>query len=468
MRIHRRTLFAACLFAVAVRLFGAPGGAVTPPDPRAFREGDRWCVVGDSITHSGTYHQWVALYWLTRHPERALDVFNCGVSGDTAAGGLTRFDWDILVHRPTVASVMFGMNDVTRTLYSDAPVTPEIGQKRRERLDAYQKNQRELVARLQRAGVRVMLVTPTPFDQTAAIDRPKQTGVNEALGECAAFLRHLADETGATVVDFYGPMNHLSAALQAKDPAYTFTRGDRVHPTEPWHLVMAYLFLKAQGATPDVARLSLDATTATVTNAINGRVENLRRTEAGLAFSWAESALPFPIDPTVAPALAWVPFIAELNQEVLQITGLAAGRYELRIDGTAIAAYSADELAHGVNLATETTTPQYQQALAVAALLAKQRELVASDLRGIALIELQAAPNVPHPLFLEQMQPYLEKRRETFKQKAPAAFTLEQYERYPERKQREAASLVEAAQLAAEARRAAVPRPHTLTLTRLP
>jgi lysophospholipase L1-like esterase len=103
---------------LAVSLRGAGEGN---DSPLAFRAQDRWCAIGDSITHSGSYHEWIQLYWMTRFPTHSLELFNGGISGDTAEGGLRRFLWDILPNRPTVASVMFGMNDVARTLYSDAP-----------------------------------------------------------------------------------------------------------------------------------------------------------------------------------------------------------------------------------------------------------------------------------------------------------------------------------------------------------
>ena len=65
------------------------------PVPR-FQSGDRWCVLGDSITHGGFYHRYVELFYLTRFPSLQLDVTNCGIAGDTAAGGEKRLAWDCL------------------------------------------------------------------------------------------------------------------------------------------------------------------------------------------------------------------------------------------------------------------------------------------------------------------------------------------------------------------------------------
>ena len=53
-----------------------------------------------------------------------------------------------------------------------------------------------------------------------------------------------------------------------------------------------------------------------------------------------------------------------MNQETLTVKGLS-GNYKLLIDDEIIGVWSAKDLAKGINLATLTNTPQYQQALKV-------------------------------------------------------------------------------------------------------
>ena len=77
------------------------------------------------------------------------------------------------------------------------------------------------------------------------------------------------------------------------------------------------------------------------------------------AFQW----LPFAVDVTLkssvilfaaltaATILKWSPILEDLNHYGLKVTGLATGQYEVRTGGKKIAAYSADQLAVGVNLA---------------------------------------------------------------------------------------------------------------------
>jgi lysophospholipase L1-like esterase len=448
--------------ALALSLFiGTRAAGQSAPEP--FRNGDRWCAVGDSITHGGSYHQWIWLYYLTRFPDRTIDLSNAGISGDTAAGGGRRLEWDILPNRPTVATVMFGMNDVGRTLY-DTAATPELEEKRRERLATYKESQTGLVKALQQRGARVILVTPSIYDETAELERPRQVGVNGALGECTSFLKTLAAESGATLVDFHTPMTRFNADYQRADIKRTIVGPDRVHPGPPGHLYMAYLFLRAQAAPATVASLAIDARKRHVTSAINGRADKIRGQKNGLSFVWTENALPFPVSTEAAPALDWVPFRDELDQETLQITGLKSGRYELLIDDALVGAFSADDLARGVNLAAEAATPQNKQAQDVLAIVEKRRKLIAERLRAPALVEHRLAPEGSQPVTLEVMKPLIDEQLELYKTHPPAAIIQRATEAYMELKPKQAEALAEAGRLAEEARRAAQPKRHMYQL----
>jgi lysophospholipase L1-like esterase len=465
-RLTRR-LFRALLGLVPALLAGAstvslPARAPeTITDQNAFRPGDRWAVIGDSITHTGTYHAWVHLFYLTRFPARSLEVLNTGIAGDTAAGGLRRFTWDILPQRGSIATIAFGMNDVSRGLYASASPTPEQLAARRAAVQTLIDNDRTLITRLREAGHRVILLTPSLFDDEARLPAPSLHGVNAALGECAAALRTLARDTGCGLVDFHAPLLALNRRLQQADPAFTLTGPDRIHPGIEGHFVMAYLFLKARSAPAMVSRLVLDATELRVTAAENGRIAHLNRVDGGLSFTWTEDALPFPLDTSFGRAPGWVPFTQDLNQESLQITGLPSGIYTLRIDGRPIRAVTAAELSAGLNLATETTAPQYRQAAEVLALVKEYAHLSAETVRNLALVEHQTTPADLLPAAYDVVRPFVDARFATFQTNIPSANLLRIYTLYATEKPREAASRERIASLQARARQAAQPRPHT-------
>jgi hypothetical protein len=132
--------------------------------------------------------------------------------------------------------------------------------------------------------------------------------------------------------------------------------------------MMAWLFLRAQGAPALVSRVVVDAAAGRVGEAANARVADPRRTGDGCSFTVTAGALPFPIEDAALPLLAMAPVERDLNQEILKVTNLSPGTYELAIDGTGVARHTAAEWAAGINLALNVATPQARQARTVAGL----------------------------------------------------------------------------------------------------
>ncbi len=345
------------------------GAILTPASAATFQAGDQWCAIGDSITHGGSYHRYIYLFQATRFPNAPVDFFNCGISGDTASGALRRFNADILAHKPTVATIMLGMNDVSRNLYDEGLSAPDLQERRDKAITAHCANMRTLAEKLQAAGTRMIFLTPSIFDETAMIPRPNSPGVNGALAKCAESAKQLAHEFHGSLVDFHGPMTELNRKEQLANPAATIIGADRIHPGELGHFIMAYLFLKSQGAPQFVSDITVDAAGKDT-----------------LSFTQKEDALPFPVSKDCAPALKLVSFMEDLNQERLRVTNLPEGSYKLNIDNEPISTFTASELASGINLAVFENTPQCKQAQAVAKLDDKRLTLL-RRLRGIDYIE---------------------------------------------------------------------------------
>lgn len=373
--------------ALAALIVSALTGRAADATPEPFRDGDRVCFVGDSITHGGLYHADIYLFYVTRFPDRHIVMFNCGISGDSAAGAVRRFDWDIAPHQPTVSTIMLGMNDVSRGLYGKENPDAALLQRRQAAIDGHVASLRQLAGALKAKGSRLVFITPSIYDQTSTMATENLFGVNDALGLCAEQARTLAAECGGSVVDFHGAMTRLNAEYQKADPAGTIVGKDRVHPGPMGHLVMAYLFLKAQGVSPLVSRTVIDAAAGKAVEVQNAAATGLTATASQVAFVSLEKALPFPVPTSAEGALKLVPFTQDLNQQVLVVANLAPGTYELLIDDTVVGEYPAADLAAGINLAENAKTPQYQQARTVAAANDRRHALVSGKLRSFALTE---------------------------------------------------------------------------------
>lgn len=365
MRILRSVAYLAGAFVIA--------GSAARGD--LFRDGETVCFLGDSITNRGQFQNTIYDYYLTRFPGWTLRFVNAGRSGDSAGGALGRLQDDVNDKRPTSVAVMFGMNDVGRGYYVANPDEKKrAGQK--QALDSYKANMEKLVGRIRaEAGEpKLFFITPSPFDQTVVLEKDNnQPGCNDGLGRCAEIVRELAAKNKGTVVDFHGPMTAFNLEQQKKDPKYTIVGGDRVHPGAPGMLMMAWLFLKTQGASPVVAKVTVDAASARATESVNAEVTAVAKKGGGLTFTVLEKALPFPVDPAAKALLGVLPIEADLNQETFAVTGLAKGLYDVQIDGAPVGRHTAVELAKGVNLAFNEKTPQFKQAQAVARLNEQRR-----------------------------------------------------------------------------------------------
>lgn len=428
----------------------------------AFVSGDRWAVLGDSITHTGAYHREIELFYLTRQPAQSLDVINCGVAGDTADGALRRLDWDCLAARPTVVSVMLGMNDVPRRLYAPGQTGPEVEARRAQRAAAYDKSMREIARRLRASGARVILVQPSIFDDTAKHEQTNLPGCGPALAGYAEKVRAIAAEFGVATVDISGPMSALNREQQTRDPRFSIVGPDRIHPGAPGHLVMAFLFLQAQGAPGLVSSIAIDAAAGRAGVVENATLADLVASSTTVSFTATEAALPFPADDAAAPALGLVPFTTSLNRQLLRISGLTPGVYRLAIDGQPVRDFSAEALAAGVNLAEEKSTPQFLQARAVRAALGRKWDAVAK-LRNIAYCEYSSWPEAPRPFASDAMAAKVKAR--LAKVGPSNAWVADQHKLYFELKPREAEFPALAAAALADARNLARPRPHRFTLT---
>lgn len=343
-----------------------------------FKDGDRVCFVGNSITHGGEFHSDIFLYYATRFPKEKVSFFNCGISGDVAGEILARMDSDILVHKPTIAAFMVGMNDMFRG-YKDGSVSDAA-------YETYHKHTAQIAQKLADYGSKLIIETPSIYDQTSEITPQKSMGVNDALGKCAEYLKGIAPKYNAVVVDYWTVMKDINEQEQKKDKKFSIVGTDRVHPGSVGHLVMAYQFLKTTGVPAYVSKIVIDAKTKKAGNSLNCEVKVGTVNKDGIQFECLENSLPYPVKKDAVPALSMVPFTNEFNREILQIINLKKGSYDLLIDGINAGTYSSSDLGQGINLSMNTLTPQYKQALEVMKSCDAYRSVM-TDLRAIAFVE---------------------------------------------------------------------------------
>ena len=360
--MNKKTLIS--LLAALVFTLGLSAQQVAP-----FKKGDRVTFVGNSITDGGHYHSYIWLYYMTHFPYEEMWMANCGVGGDTSLEILNRLDGDVFAKRPTVLTLTFGMNDSGYFEYNgDEPekfAAEKVAQSRKYFL--------EIEKRLKaRPETRMIMIGTSPYDQTSTFNDNIFRNKNNAMGKIVAFQDSAAKANNWEFVDFWAPMTRINEEQQKTDPTFTICGNDRVHPDNNGHLVMAYLFLKAQGmAGKKVADVQVAARSRKVLRSDNCDITNVENRGGVLTFDYLAHSLPYPLDTiprgwesrrSQASALKVIPqFMDEMDNEAFSVTELK-GSYQLLIDGQLIDTFTADQLAKGINLATYRHTPQYVQA----------------------------------------------------------------------------------------------------------
>lgn len=170
---------------------------------------------GDSVTglyyHSGgrrAYTDMLAIALRRAFPGASVETFNAGISGHTTVNALERMERDVLRHQPTLVTVMFGLNDMTRVP-----------------LDQYRANLETIIARCRAAGADVLLCTPNAVITTAA--RP-----TESLLQYCDVVRDVGRRHNVPVCDCY---NGFDALRGADALAWRLLMSDEIHPNMAGH-----------------------------------------------------------------------------------------------------------------------------------------------------------------------------------------------------------------------------------------
>lgn len=354
-----------------------------------FDKDDRVCFVGNSITMDGRFHNYIELFYVTRFPDKEIKFYNCGISGDVSEGILKRADSDVLIYKPTWSVLMIGMNDVGRSLYSkERKNEPGIKLKQQDAIKKYMANVDSIIRKLISTNSKVILQTPSIYDQTADMPAENDYGVNDALKTCANYLKKMGKKFSLPVVDFWTVMRIANEKVQKLDPAATIISSDRVHPGEEGHFLMAVEFLKTQKVPGYVSFVSINAKKNAVDKSFNAKLSELKCDAVSVSFSSFEAALPFPLLSEKFDPDSLVSFTNNFNKEILQIRSLNAGNYLLKIDSIFIGEFSDGEFSLGVNLSIHRNTPQFQQSVKVLNLLQEYWALE-RKIRQIKFIEYQ-------------------------------------------------------------------------------
>jgi lysophospholipase L1-like esterase len=337
-----------------------------PSDRFALKDGDRVVFYGDSITEQRLYTSYVEHYVLTRYPERRVSFINTGWGGDkvtgndcapcAGVGGLARLKRDVIDHRPTVVTLLFGMNDGNYNEFD--PATMKV----------YVDGLTSIIRRIKaQTRARIYVLTPTVYDGTRHTSWSHTDRYNDVLDRYSEAAKELAAREGLTVVDLHAATTDALRRAKAIDPNYTFLP-DGVHPEADGQLVMAAELLRAWGAQAAgaevAARFAPDATGAT-------------HLVVSAPLPWS------PVQPSETLRRA-APGIDELGRVHMKVSGARDGSYAVSVDGSPSKTFSARQLSDGIDLA-ELSAAAREASAALGVLIRQRADLFYMRWRQIEL-----------------------------------------------------------------------------------
>lgn len=367
------------LILLVAALFALPVGA----EEFFFKDGDRVVMIGDSITEQHLYSNFVEMWVSTRFPAWDITFRNVGIGGDRSVGGNGRFKRDVLPHKPTAMTVDFGMNDGGYRAFDESGFKTYMG------------GLQGMADQAKAAGIRVAWATPQPLDN-ANQGPTALTDYNLTLEKYSEGVKAIADKNGGLFVDQFHPYLAVLDKARGAGPKYDrITAGDAVHPGPPGQALMAASILQGLHFPKLVSTVEIDASGSGEAKAVNCKVTDVARDGGGVSFRREDGALPF-FPSEAAPILKWAPLLEETNDYGLKVTGLKAGKYEVRLGDAKVAEYTADELGKGVNLAGPALAagPVAAQVKAVrTAIEAKNKYHHDQIFRGVVLVNVGALPD---------------------------------------------------------------------------
>lgn len=368
--MYVRVLFC-CLFLVT-SLFAQKSFVPAKADTVVF--------AGDSITHQCIYTQFVENFLYTRYHDLQLRCFNTGISGDKALDLLNRFDEDVAFKKPQWVTVLLGMNDGRYQDYSH------------ENFGTYKKHMKQVLEKIKSLDAEAIVLSPTMFDQQqyrlkheAGNFRFSRLNAHEnynaKLGMYSGWLRATANDSKLNFVDFWGPMNDITASERINNSAFTLSP-DSIHPDPNGMAIMATQlanYMKGSRAELPKVLINFGSEHSKNVKALKAEKGSLEALVAPVYLPWVlpatNEAGPEPFKYIDNPMLGFEAIMERygFNEEIIQITGLQSGKYNVLMnDKVVLKNISSAQLAAGIDISKNTTSPTYQQSLNVAQLNVKR------------------------------------------------------------------------------------------------
>lgn len=223
--------------------------ASPPPEIQNVLAGKRKIVtVGDSITEAGKYpggYVWLLQRYLNAlYPDRQIEIVNAGISGNKASDMQARFQKDAIDQKPDLVMINVGVNDVWHAFFDfqNSQFHPQGNLQTGVPLVEYRDKLTQMVLSAKAAGIRVLLLSPTPIREI--LDGPE----NRRLQEYVAAMREIALQNKCLFIDLNAPFREVIGTYQRHaGKTLNLLAADGVHPNPSGYRIIAFTILRGLG-----------------------------------------------------------------------------------------------------------------------------------------------------------------------------------------------------------------------------
>ncbi|WP_373535244.1 SGNH/GDSL hydrolase family protein [Microcoleus sp.] len=223
--------------------------ATPPPEIQNLLAGKgRIVTVGDSITEAGKYpggYVWLLQRYLNAlYPDSKIEVVNAGISGNKASDMQARFQKDAIDKQPDLITINAGVNDVWHAFFDfqNLQFYPQGNLASGVPLAEYIDKITQMVQAAKAAGIRVVLLSPTPIREI--LDGPE----NRRLQEYVAAMREIAKQNQCLFIDLNAPFREVIGTYQKHaGKTLNLLAADGVHPNPSGYRIIAFTILRGLG-----------------------------------------------------------------------------------------------------------------------------------------------------------------------------------------------------------------------------
>lgn len=201
-------------------------------------DGSKFLMIGDSITDCGRRDPQFKPYGagyvnifrdlvIVNEPEKSIEIINKGIGGNTVEDLRSRWDDDVLSHKPDWLTIKVGINDINRYLSSEAELQSPA---------KFEEIYDEIIAvtRTELPNCNIMLISPFYMSRRNAVANAYRTKLWKLLPTYIDIVQQLSRKYDTMFLNvhelFQKQLVHKHPDVFCQEP---------VHPNSTGHLLIA-------------------------------------------------------------------------------------------------------------------------------------------------------------------------------------------------------------------------------------